>query len=374
MKTFKVLYIDDDKDEELKIDPLVRELSSLDKLEIELEYPTQLEPFVDFLAKEYQHVDALIIDLKLNENHAKKEDYATYPAQILATAVRTYQNGENKKFNEFPIFLISSLEKKVAYYDSDVKSHDLFDYFVSKNDIPEMGQKYERELFSIISAYKVIADNRDMSKLLDIENTFYESLSIDYDSELKLTSTISQFIFKEIVMRNGALIDEDVLAARLGIDREKSQDWESLKEMVSSKFKYNGIFGDVWERWWADGLLEWWESDITSEIGLMNSEASQRVLLIEEKLKLNELKVAEPIEPYMSTSYWTICKALNKPLDIYDGLLLNSKIENWQDKEYVSPTAVFESYSKRKGLKLHPSERERIEEVKALYNKRKYGN
>ena len=76
----------------------------------------------------------------------------------------------------------------------------------------------------------------------------------------------------------------------------------------------------------------------------------------------------------MSTSFWTVCKALNKPLDSYDGLLLNTGNKNWQDKEYVSPTAVIEGDSKRKGYKLHPDEKDRYEEIKIIYKKRKYGD
>ena len=59
---------------------------------------------------------------------------------------------------------------------------------------------------------------------------------------------------------------------------------------------------------------------------------------------------------------------------IYDGLVVNIKKETWQDKEYVSPTAVFEGDSKKQGIRLHPNERARYEELKKIYDERKYGN
>ena len=186
MKTFNVLYIDDDlvnsKEKEDKIDPLVRGLSSQGKINFAFEYPGKLESFVDFLAEKYQDIDAIMVDLKLNENHKDKEDFATYPAQILANAIRTYQNGKDKKFEEFPLFLISSWENRKALYDSDIKSHDLFDFFVSKNDIAELGVVYENEMHSVIASYKEVSTRAPLHELLKIREEEFDSLNVDYDS------------------------------------------------------------------------------------------------------------------------------------------------------------------------------------------------
>ena len=170
------------------------------------------------------------------------------------------------------------------------------------------------------------------------------------------------------------MIDQDVLAARLGIDKEKSDDWGKFIEAINPAIKYNGVFSEAWDRWWSNRLLDWWDSEISNEIVLINSSAEERVALLKEKLNLQDLEIAQPIESYMSNSFWTVCKALNQPLDIYDGLVVNQRNETWQDKEYVSPKAVFEGVSKKQGIKLHPNERVRYEEMKQIYNERKYGN
>ena len=205
MKTFNVLYIDDDlvnaKEKENKIDPLVRGLSSQRKLKFLFEYPIKLEPFVDLISEEYKNIDAIMIDLKLNENHQGKSDFATYPAQILATAIRTYQNGADKKINEFPLFLISSIENRIALYDTDVKSHDLFDLFISKNDIAESGIKYENQISSIIQSYQEISTQKFIYESLNIDEVKFNSLNINYDNENELISTTSQFIFNEIIKK-----------------------------------------------------------------------------------------------------------------------------------------------------------------------------
>ena len=378
MKTFNVLYIDDDlvdaKEKEDKVDPLVRGLTTQRKINFEFAYPEKLESFVDYLAKKYPGIDAILVDLKLNENQKNKDNFATYPAQILANAIRTYQNGKDKKFEEFPLFLISSWENRKALYDSDVKSHDLFDLFVSKNDIAELGVRYEEKMHAIISSYQEVSSGHPLFELLKIEEEEFNSLNIDYDPSGELVSTISQFVFNDIVMRNGTLINEYVLAARLGVDIENSKNWSQVLKIFDSTIKYKGIFSEAWDRWWSNRLLDWWESEISNEIILINSSAEERVSLLKEKLKLDDLVVAKPIENYMSDSFWTVCKALNLPLDIYDGLVVNQKNQAWHDKEYVSPTAVFEGHSKKQGIKLHPNEKVRYDEMKKIYNERKYGN
>ena len=292
----------------------------------------------------------------------------------MATAIRTYQNGENKKFEEFPIFLISSLEKKAAYFDTDVQSHDLFDLFISKNDIPRIGSIYEDQIHAIISAYDDIKMKKKIWELLDIDEKSYKSLSLSFDLDDKLASSTSQFLLNQVILRNGILINEDVLAARLGVDIDSSKDWEALKKELNESIKYTGIYGNVWHRWWSNRLIDWWEDEISPDISLINSDSHQRISLLKQKLEFKNLEEAKPIESYMSTSFWTVCKALNKPLDSYDGLLLNTGNKNWQDKEYVSPTAVIEGDSKRKGYKLHPDEKDRYEEIKIIYKKRKYGD
>ena len=49
MKTFSILYIDDDlvneEEKENKIDPLVRGLSTQGKIDFKFEYPTKLETY-----------------------------------------------------------------------------------------------------------------------------------------------------------------------------------------------------------------------------------------------------------------------------------------------------------------------------------------
>jgi len=378
MKTFNILYIDDDlvneEEKENKIDPLVRGLSSQGKIDFIFEYPRMLESFVDLLAENYQGIDAILIDLKLNENHTGMEDFATYPAQILANAIRTYQNGEDQKFVEFPLFLISSLENKKALYESDIKSHDLFDFFVSKNDIAKSGIEYEDNMYSIIEAYKEVSSGKKLFELLNIEEEEYNSLSINYDSSDELVSTTSQFIFNNIIMHSGVLINENILAARLGIDIEKSEDWSNLLEIINPSLIYEGIFSKTWIRWWSNRLLDWWESEISEEVILINSTADERVKLLKDKFGLEKLITAEPIDEFMKNSFWTVCKALNKPLDIYDGLVVNRKKETWQDKEYVSPKAVFEGESKKQGIKLHPNEKNRYEKLKKFYDEYRYGN
>lgn len=377
MTTFSIVYIDDDKDEDKgeKIKPLVRGLTSQKKIDFTLEYPEKLEDYVRKLSVNYSDSDGYLLDLRLNENHAGKENYATYPAQILAAAIRTYQNGDDKLFNEVPIFLISSYDKKKDFYDTDTSSHDLFDLFISKNDLADNGKTYENQMSSIVLAYKAIDSKKNLHELFAINEEEFGSLNINFDCDNQLVSIISQFIFREIILRTGVLINEDILAARLGIDNRKSpDDWAILLKEINKDCIYNGVFSEAWERWWTFKLLDWWENNISKDLNLINLKAEERVKLIKEKYGLKQLEVAKPIDKGMSTCFWTICQAYNLPIDNYDGFLINKKNEIWQDKEYVSPKAVYEGVSKGLGIKLHPDEKERYDELKTLYKKKNYGD
>lgn len=374
MTTFKVLYIDDDSETPLKIDSIVEGLSSQNLINIHLSYPESLEGYIEKIKNEFSDIDACIIDLKLGENHDSKDNFATYPAQILAGAIRTYQSGKDKKFDEFPIFLISSDDKKKDFYDTDLSSHDLFDFFISKNHIAERGKSYEKKIHSIISTYKFLVKEKDLSNLLNISKNEFESLNVFYNTDEQLNSIISQFIYNEIILRDGVLIDVNVLSARLGIDINASKNLEPLFESLNDNCLYKGVFSDYYNRWWAHRVIYWWEDVFPNEKPLISLNAEERVNIIKQKFNLENIVCATPINDWLSTKFWSICRVLNQPIDSSDGLLVLKKYENWQNNEYISIKGVVEYDLKALGFKLHPLEKDRFQDLKEIYRKKVYGD
>ncbi|WNM19489.1 hypothetical protein [Flavobacterium capsici] len=364
---YKVLYIDDETSQNSQA--FADGLSSQNLIEIAIKLPTKFEELINELIAEQKDIDALILDLKLDGNQ-QGDRTATYTAPSLATGIRTKCFAENGFENEFPIFLISSTNNLKKYYDSDTSSHDLFDYTFYKTSIAQKGKEYELLITSITHAYKAIQENK---------TNFNTLLGLPADSEIpnKVFTTkfllgdgtsiseISQYIFNEIISKSGVLIDETILAARLGINFNESSDWLSLIENLND-YKYSGIFKDSFNRWWSHDILNWWNSNFPKP--LIQLTALDRVNLLKEKFKLDNLVKAQQIHKTTSTKFWTVCQAYKLPLDPKDGFLLDGNLMHpWQDKRYLSLHSILERDAKELGLFIHPAEKERLEDIKQVY-------
>ncbi|SNR54167.1 hypothetical protein SAMN04488009_2261 [Maribacter sedimenticola] len=366
MKKYKVLYIDDENSENSKT--FADGLSKNGSIEITIIKPTNLEKLVAEIVAKQANIDALILDLKLDGNQ-KGDRTAKFTAPTLATGIKTKYFSENGIETAFPIFLISSIANLKKYYDPDTSSHDLFDFTIPKGSIGKNGDYYESIIHSITNAYiEIQKEKTNFNHLLalsidnEIPNKIFTSKYLS-GKETSI-SEISQYIFNEVIYKSGVLIDEYILAARLGVDFENSDDWDNLKAKIE-EFKYTGIFSTSFDRWWAYDVINWWNSNFNKS--LIQLTASERVKLIKEKFDLTELKEAQPIAKTTSTKFWTICQVYKKPLDPKDGFLVDGNLLNWQDKKYISLESILERDAKKEGVLLNPAERERFEDIKSEY-------
>lgn len=363
---YKVLYIDDETQERSKA--FADGLSNSGLVEITINTPTKFEKLINELISGQSEFDALILDLKLDGNQ-QGERTATYTAPSLATGIRTKYFIEDGFVNAFPIFLISSTSNLKKYYDSDTSSHDLFDYTFNKTKIGSNGFEYERLIASITQAYKAIQEDKtNFKKLLQlpsdsgIENKIFTSKFLT--GEGTSISEISQYIFNEVINKSGVLIDENVLAARFGVDLNNSNDWGNLIKELDD-FKYTGIFKDSFKRWWTDDILNWWNTNFQKPLIQLN--ALERIELLKGKFNLSDITDAQAITKTTSTKFWTVCQVYQKPLDPKDGFLVDGNLLNWQDKRYLSLESILERDAKAKGLLVHPAEKERLEDIKQEY-------
>lgn len=368
--TYKILYIDDESTENSQA--YADGLSGLGLIEVSVKKPTSVEVLIDELIAGQSEFDALILDLRLDGNQ-QGERVAKYTAPFLAQGIRSKRVMENGFKKEFPIFLISSKDNLKKYFDSDTSSHDLFDYTFTKANIGSKGDFYEKIVASITEAYKIINEGKtDFNRILsrsnieEIKNRIFTTKFLIGESTS--VSEISQYIFNEIIKKSGILIDENVLAARLGIDVENSENWEQLLTLLKD-FEYSGIFNNPLKRWWFSDILEWWNNNFPNDI-LIRLDAYQRVKLIVEKFNLKGIVVAEAIPKTTSTKFWTICQVYQKPLDPKDGFLIDGNLmKPWQDKRYISLESILERDAKEKGFVIHPEEKERFEDLKREYIK-----
>ncbi len=356
MSNQKFIYIDDENDATTEA---FRE-GLQDTGIIDVEYK-QAEEFKDQLItfeKELNNYDGLILDLRLDGNPGLD---LKHTAVSLAQELRS-KTSAGEKYLDIPIVLCSTDQKIKALYEKDETSHDLFDHIILKEAKPHWAM-HAVKLGSIANGYKIIRGSKlDLNKLFvrDISKLDQRIFGKFLDSEETYAPhDLAQLIIKEMISQPGPLIDEDLLAARLGIDRENSEDWQTLIEGHFSVAKYIGVFSDGWRRWWSDFVTDKFKELTGKRLSALK--AIDRVNALTKTCKLDKLISAEPIPKAVSTNYWTICEYYKKPLDSLEGfkIFTHKEPKPWQEYRYLS----FDAASERRG-KIHPSEKNRLEEYK----------
>ena len=361
---YKYLYIED---EPKASEAYVRRLQKNGLLKINILPPLELNNQVKYIKKNNSKIDGLILDLRLNDK-ANNNIKANYIAPTLAQEVRI-RSAENYFGKEFPIILFSTQQKIDKTIALEYTSDELFDYRLRKDELSK--NNYDNILASIAKAYKSVSTIKEISSILKIDSLdeLDERIFSDFYKRRKIpVFEYVRFILNNLILRNGPLINEDLLAARFGIDISASKDWNKLKERIK-KTKYVGILSEAWERWWFNKILLWWKEDINVKINIANLNAEERVKVLKKQLKLKNLTAARPIKNSHSTRYWTICQVYKKPLDPIEGFRIQEKEpELWQEVNYICLDALLERANVKMGIGLNPLDKKRYQETKKSFS------
>lgn len=358
----KFIYIDDENPEALA--SIVNGFNDTDLIEVELMDLSSIKNFEQLKGKIQEiNPDGLIIDLRLDGEGPNR---LSFPATTLAQDLRTMVASGTIK--PVPLILCSTSSKMRATYDIDKSSHDLFDYKFEKSITPDWN-KLSRKLQSLSSSYLWLnKEKRNIDTILNrtdlhlLDSRAFERLQ---DKEVQnQVNDITQFVINELFHHPGLLIRESILAARYGIDIEKSKEgWARIKESLLVPCKYTGILSEGWERWWADKTEEIFKTRTDRRLQELN--ASQRVEYLK-KLGFDNITEANPLPYCRSSEFWTICEAYKKPLDPLEGFKIYEVNEPkpWQEAKYISIGAELERKGREKGIRPHPSELDRINDLK----------
>ena len=350
----KYLYLDDESPD--KIQGYIRavERESDTGLEIERIPPRRYDRQVEAIRNLPEDVDGVILDFRLdmksNEIEGEKEG-ASYRAASIAQEIRSL--GTEGKVEEMPLVLWSLSRRYKESYSPDETAHDLFDLTSTKDKLGETegAQKMATRLVSLANGYnelrRIIDENRKRKrftyKLLGLEENpdFLDQRIVTYfDNQSALPiHEYARFILRKVLDHTRPLVDEAVLAARLGVDDKKSEDWGGLLDKLE-QVRYGGPFREGWPRWWWSRIGDWWKSEVSEESPKRLS-AEARVERLSEELGLDDLVAAEPIEEEYSTRFWTVCESYGDPLALTDGLRAQARnLEPWMDKPYISKKAA----------------------------------
>lgn len=360
----KYIYIDDDPNSNNKI----QGFESEDLFITTEQHQNSWEEQMRHIKEIEKSIDGMILDLKLDDMPNKNKIRADFRGTSLAQEIRTRQ--KEGLLKAFPIVLFSANDKVDLAMENS--GRDLFDVFIDKSNIDiDSFTIYNSQLIALSEGYKELIANNNLGILLNTDINLLDSRFITEFEELNNTPVHVQarFFVTEVLEKQGLLIDEDVLAARLGIDKNNSEDWGTLKQRLECA-KYNGFFSKGWDRWWAHLVEKWWIESVGAHTSLRMTSSTLRVQIIKEYSGLCNIVVATKINKAESDEFWTVCKGYGKPLDTIDGLLIcgQENLYPWQEPEYVSIDAAL----KKKGVNhwhdLADVEKEHYEELKVIYS------
>lgn len=359
----KVLYIDDEiNGGRPQIEAIKDALEANGLLEIKLVEVSDLDTITNQIKQENAH--GIILDLQLDHAVNSQGERVTYKAPTLAQNIR--EKSTEDSLLDIPIILCSTLQKIENLYKRDISSHDLFDMRFHK-DLTDYNLESVK-INALISGYKTISEvGLSIEKLLTIDQ---ESIEPRIYSNLLITDNlpahnIAQVILKDLIYMNGPLIDEELLAARLGVEIQGSSGWSELKDNYFRNAKYKGIFSDGWNRWWMHEVSALFQELTGKSLAVVD--AKERIQLIKEKTGLTGIEYPEKIKKCNSFKFWTICKGYNRPLDPREGfkIVMPREPKAWQEYEYISLEAALEREGfEERGMRLHPSEIKRFELIK----------
>lgn len=373
------LYLDDNEKEVREGDVDLINKSST-RIDIKTDFPSSWKHRAAQILADLNSIDGLILDWELT-NHSKKAieeashaEEIDYSAESLAEHIRITITQQAKK--DIPI-IICSADRNKAFTTFQLKEQtgkDLFDLaFIKKDLFVDKVSLIESQLYDLAFVYKQLNHpaHVNIEGILRIATDKLEHLDIRFVDRLKTmletktTHDIVQFLLREFIEKEGILINENVLAARLGIDQASSKEsWVKLRDIIIAEgVVYSGVLSIGWLRFWAFELELWWQKQFP-ETDLRILGATTRVAKLNEKFGL-QLASAERIKFCTSDEYWTICYGLNRPIDPIDGFRIGEDPSYpWQNWQYVSALAELEKTSTE--WRINVLDREQYKQVKDL--------
>lgn len=325
------LYIDDEHDDTAT--GIKSNLEDKGNLIITLDNAYAWDRQIEIIRDRFQRkeFDGLLLDLKLKFPVDNKA--LTYDAPALAQQIRTLIKAGD--LEDFPILLCSTDTKLKALHDETGK--DLFEESFEKTSLVP---SYSECFISHVEAYQSLITNKsNLKKILCLEKAemigqFDDLLHVFLDKQT--IHEKARLLYQELFKDSEILIEEKLLAIRLGIDLEKSSSlcWTQLKSELDFTL-YSGIYHKIASRWWLSLLLEWWSENFVNPLQVLS--AHERVEKLKSKFSVEGLVPIEKPSHHRYDSYWYACYLSGTPLDPVDAFkVIETPRYSWQSPRYIS--------------------------------------
>lgn len=375
MKTY--LMLDDDAGSEAPAEDYAEALMAVanGELTIRVERPGRMADTIAMITADAPQ--GLLLDIALTNAQDQDGQPVGFDGIALAQQVRTLQTRARTATGsgglpEFPIIRLSKRDVIREYVNKDSTSDDLFDEFVDKEALIEQAAAAASVVLALASDYPAVTafadgapDDDALGILLGCEPEFLARL--DPRTLLGLrrpgapAHVLSRFLVVKLLGRAGPLIDEALLAVRLGIDREQSGDWPVLLKGLEG-CSYRGAYASGYARWWMIAARDWWEREIDQDKPLGRLGAAERIAVLSQRTGLQNLVAIDASAESPGSRWWHRCARTGTPVDPAEGfpLLPIYGTETWHDTEYLS---LEEALRDPRNPRLAASERARVEAI-----------
>ena len=246
---FKGIFVDDEDDVYAAM------MTSPGKLEFER---FEVQPITDQVIA-IRNADPMVValDYRLDEVLTNVTADHSYKGSGLAQLLRDKAVAEPDK--DCAIALVSAEAKLKQLYAPDKTAHDLFDVVYSKEEVTENTGSVKLQLLDLAYAYAALRKSNGEYNFADIlatgddDDHVFESQELRYGFEKADAPHIAiRHLLRNIIERNGLLLDAASVSATLGIDPDSLHDMAPILE--EKQISYRGLLSKGWPRWWGHRL------------------------------------------------------------------------------------------------------------------------
>ena len=259
------------------------------------------------------------------------------------------------EITDFPIVRFARPEPVAKNIGGDPASEDLFDLKIDKTEVARDRASVQRKLHGARGVYEDLfstssLEDEELSQILGLAGAHYETWSHPAlhsrlaDGRQAAVHVVAGMILRYLIHSPGLLIDENLLAFRLGLDRAQSGEaWERLLGEFGD-FTFRGAGHEAFTRWWARGLDAWWTGAMGSP-SLASLTITERHAKLQRVLQLENLSALTMPRGSPGERPWRLCSLSLEitepqyvPVDPAVGVRLTPRIDPpiWVDPAYAS--------------------------------------
>ena len=270
----------------------------------------------------------------------------------MSQSIRVAQ--QTQSLPPFPLVRFSLLRRVLENIGRDSSSDDIFDLKIEKDglSIPAVRDAARGKLIGVRQIYDVLVRGEpDLLSIVGLDEQSWNvwgSSSFQSDFEVADRVHLRAAPLIRLLVHPGLLIDEAILAFRLGVDRQASAGWSAVVDTLSD-CTFGGVAKDCFPRWWARGIEQWWQDRIGAPMPLAGTEIEQRVELLSKRF-VDLVPITMP-KGSMGKRPWRYCLLSREqrneliPVDPARGVKIKprSPMPSWLDPLYASLGAALQN-------------------------------